>query len=130
IRRWLRLAEFHAADRGKPRRRRDGPQPWHDAHGSPLREMRRASGPCLPRWSRANGPALLHQLAGTETRSGEVTTLVALKAQATAARQRATSFALVRKLQTLIRITRRPRHVLGEKNAPPVALIASITASV
>jgi len=44
-----------------------------------------------------------------------------------AAIARATSSSFVRQLQTLIRMTRRPRQVPPVKNASPVALIASIT---
>src|SRR5215469_6772623 len=69
IRRRLRLAELHAACRWNTRRRRNRQKPWHGSNGSALREMRRASRPCLPGRPRAHRPALLHQLAGAETRS-------------------------------------------------------------
>ena len=41
----LRLAELRQARRCH--RRREGPQPWHGACRGAVREMRRASGPCL-----------------------------------------------------------------------------------
>ena len=43
---------------------------------------------------------------------------------------RSTSACVVRQLQTLIRMQRRPSQVTPPKNASPVALIAAITASV
>jgi hypothetical protein len=50
--------------------------------------------------------------------------------RATASIVRATSASFVRQLTTLIRIARRPRHVVPLKNAAPSALMAWITASV
>ncbi len=50
-------------------------------------------------------------------------------AAATAAMVRATSFSLVRQLVTLMRIARRPFHVVPLKNASPPALILAITSS-
>src|SRR4051794_9359036 len=38
----------------------------------PLRHLRQPSGACVPRWSTADRPALLHQRGGAELRAGGV----------------------------------------------------------
>ncbi|CAA9279714.1 MAG: Peptide-methionine (R)-S-oxide reductase MsrB, partial [uncultured Acetobacteraceae bacterium] len=63
-----RLAELLGAHRGRGRHP-DRPQPVHDAHGSPLRPLRRAPRPRLPGRAEAHRPALLHERRGHALRA-------------------------------------------------------------